>query len=401
MKLYADSALVALACEDTFYVLRFSRDAYDAALSAGEVEDDGVEAAFEVVCDQNESCTSGTWVGDTFLYTTSTHRLSYLVGDKTYPVAPFDQAMYLLGYLARDGRVYLCDRDLNVISYQLSLSVVEFQTLVLRDELEAALGMLPDIPTEQKAKIARFLEDMGYKEEALDISTDAEHRFDLALSLGKLDIALELAKLRDEEHKWRVVGDAALSAFDAKLAEECFWNAKDLGSLLLLYSATSDREGLRKLANRAAEASAFNVQFECLWLLADVPGCVDLLRSTGRDAEAVMFAKTYKPSLVPGAVKGWKETLEKNGKGRVSRTIGVPPGTDGLEADEDLFPEWEEWLTLEREGGTAKLVDVDAAGDDEGVADSQAAAVAAGDVDVEDGEEDGAEAEEAEEEEED
>lgn len=47
--------LVALACDDTFYVLRFSRDAYLSAVQNGEVEDDGVEAAFDVVTDINET----------------------------------------------------------------------------------------------------------------------------------------------------------------------------------------------------------------------------------------------------------------------------------------------------------------------------------------------------------
>ena len=45
---------MTLACEDTFYVLRFSREDYVAALQAGEVDEDGVEAAFEVVTDVNE-----------------------------------------------------------------------------------------------------------------------------------------------------------------------------------------------------------------------------------------------------------------------------------------------------------------------------------------------------------
>jgi len=46
---------VTLACDDTFYVLRFSRESYVAALQAGEVEDDGVESAFEVITDINET----------------------------------------------------------------------------------------------------------------------------------------------------------------------------------------------------------------------------------------------------------------------------------------------------------------------------------------------------------
>ncbi len=78
----------------------------------------------------------------------------------------------------------------------------------------------------------------------------------------------------------------------------------------------------------------------------------------------MLFAQTYKPSLAPVCVKAWKESLEKEGKGRVSRVIGVPPGTEGLEADEDLFPEWEEYLKLEAEGGV-KLVDVEGDGGEE------------------------------------
>lgn len=45
---------MTLACEDSFYVLRFSRENYVAAVQAGEVEDDGVESAFEVITDINE-----------------------------------------------------------------------------------------------------------------------------------------------------------------------------------------------------------------------------------------------------------------------------------------------------------------------------------------------------------
>jgi len=47
--------LVSLVCEDAFYILRFSRESYLAAVQAGQVEDDGVEAAFEVITDINEA----------------------------------------------------------------------------------------------------------------------------------------------------------------------------------------------------------------------------------------------------------------------------------------------------------------------------------------------------------
>ena len=46
--------LVCLACEDTFYVLRYSREQYIAALQAGTLDEDGAEDAFEVICEINE-----------------------------------------------------------------------------------------------------------------------------------------------------------------------------------------------------------------------------------------------------------------------------------------------------------------------------------------------------------
>lgn len=318
------------------------------ALQAGQVEDDGVESAFEVVTDINESVRTGQWVGDCFIYTNSTNRLNYLVGDQTYTVSHFDQPMYLLGYLPRDGRAYIADKDVSVTSFALSLRVVEYQTLVLRGDLDTAAELLEDIPADQKNKIARFLEGQGYKEMALEVATDAEHRFDLALGLNKLAIALEIAKEAKAEHRWKTVGDAALAAWDMVLAEECFVNAKDLGSLLLVYTATGNAAGLRDLANQADEAAAFNITFSCLWQSGDIDGCIEILLKTGKTAEAVLFSQTYKPSRCRDVVGQWKEGLEKNGKAKLSRTIGVPPSSG--EGDEELFPEWDEWLRLEEEG---------------------------------------------------
>jgi coatomer subunit beta' len=301
-----------------------------------------------VVTDINESVRTGQWVGDCFIYTNSTNRLNYLVGDQTYTVSHFDQPMYLLGYLPRDGKVYVADKDVNVVSYALSLSVVEYQTLVLRGDLDAAAEILVDIPDDQKNKIARFLEGQGQKDLALEVATDPEHRFDLALALGNLPIALEIAREADVEHRWKTVGDAALTGWDIALAEECFTHAKDLSSLLLLYTSTSNGQGLRQLIVQAEAAGLHNIAFSCLWQLADVDGCIDLLLRTGRTAEAVLLTQTYKPSR-SGVVKLWKESLEKEGKGKVAKIIGVPPGEEG--ADDDLFPEWDEYLRLEKEGG--------------------------------------------------
>lgn len=293
------------------------------------------------------SIRSAEWLGDVLIYTNGTNRLNYLVGDQTYTVAHFDKPMYILGYLQRDSRVYLTDKDLAVTSFALSLPVLEYQTLVLREDMETAAELLPSIPQDQLNKIARFLEGQGHKELALEVATDPEHKFDLALSLNQLEIALQLARKADVDHKWKTLGDAGLAAWDLPLATECFVNAKDLGSLLLLYTSTSDRDGLAKLAEQAVEAGAHNVAFSSRWSLGDVPGCIDVLVKTDRLAEAVLFAQTYQPSLAPELAQKWKASLEKNKKGRVAKALGVPG------EDDELFPEWEKWLKLEKDGPAA------------------------------------------------
>jgi coatomer subunit beta' len=52
--------------------------------------------------------------------------------------------------------------------------VLQYETLILRNETEAAAEVLQDVPEDQMNKIARFLEGQGYKEQALEVATDPE-----------------------------------------------------------------------------------------------------------------------------------------------------------------------------------------------------------------------------------
>lgn len=48
-------SLVAIIADDSFYILRFDRDAYNTRLEEGEeITDEGVEEAFEVVAEITE-----------------------------------------------------------------------------------------------------------------------------------------------------------------------------------------------------------------------------------------------------------------------------------------------------------------------------------------------------------
>jgi coatomer subunit beta' len=69
--------------------------------------------------------------------------------------------MYLLGYIPAHNRVYLADKDVKVYSYSLSLDLIEYQSAILRGDMDTAEEILPSIPKEQRNKVARFLESRG------------------------------------------------------------------------------------------------------------------------------------------------------------------------------------------------------------------------------------------------
>ncbi|KAH8092503.1 coatomer beta [Cristinia sonorae] len=353
-------SLVAICAEDSYYVLRFDRDAYQAKLDEGaEITDEGVEEAFDLVAEIPESVKTAKWIGDCFIYTTGANRLNYFVGSESYTITPFDSPLYLLGYMPAHNRVYLADKDVKVYSYTLSLSVVEYQTAVLRGDMDAAQEILPTVPKEQRNKIATFLEGRGLKELALEITTDPDHKFDLSLQLDDLDAAVEIARTVPEleaEIKWKAIGDRALTVWRFDLARESFERAGDLSALMLLLLATGDREGLTKLAATAEQKGQNNLAFATLLQLGDPNACVDLLIKTQRAPEAAMFARTYAPTKVQDAVDAWHEDLKSKGRPKIAATIADP------RQNPELFEEgWDDALARDKATEripSAPLVDV-------------------------------------------
>lgn len=336
--------LLTVACDDIFYVLKFNYDIYVNAIETGKISPvDGIEDAFEVIADVSENVKSGKWVGDCFIYSNSMNRVNYLVGNQVYTISHFDSNVYVLGYIPRDGKLYFVDKDIHIIPYELSLSVVEYQTLILRGDIDAAAELLPNISHNQMTKIARFLDGQGYKDLALEITTDLEQRFELAIQLCKLDIAVEVAHKMNSEFKWKNLGNASLLNWDLCLAEECYIKAKDYESLLLLYSSFGNIEKMKTLAKNAMESGQNNIAFICLLQIQDIDGCIDIFLNTKRFPEACLFARTYAPSQIERLLKLWKAHLEQKDKHKLADLIITSTESN------DFFPDLEKTLDLEKE----------------------------------------------------
>ncbi len=297
---------VAIASEDVYFVLRFDK-AVAAAAMAGSgtaaLTDEGVEAAFELAHEVAERVRSATWVGDCFLYTTAANRLVYYVGGEIVTLAHLDRRQYVLGYLAREGRLFTMDKAGAITPYSLALPVLEYQTAVVRRDFASANAILPSVPKDRLAGIAKFLEGQGFKEQAFNVTDDPDMKFDLALQLGKLPEARALLAASagaeaggesagdagETAGKWRQLLDLALARSDIALAEECASAAGDLAALLLLYSSTGNVEGLAALADRAVSTGRHNIALLARHSMGDAAGVAAVLDAAGRGVEAEMM----------------------------------------------------------------------------------------------------------------
>lgn len=310
--------LVVLACDSSFYVLRYNKDIVVQAFATGtNTPEEGVDGAFDLLHEIPEKVGTGSWVGDCFLYTNAGGRLNYYVGGEVMTLAHLEQKMYMLGYLPRENLVFLMDKMKNVYSYTVSLVMLEYQTAVVRRDFETANAILPKIPQDQMDYVARFLESQGFKEEALALSTDPDQKFDLAVQLAKLDVARDIMLQEidqkdmstETQHKWKQLGDLALNDFQFSLAEDCAIRADDFSLLLILYSSRGDAAGLERLARLTSEKRRYNIAFICWLLLNRLTECVEVLKETKRFPEAAFFSRSYCPSKIEVVMDKWREDL--------------------------------------------------------------------------------------------
>lgn len=326
--------LVCITTEESFFILKYSQEAVEAARSSGSKEDiteDGIEDAFEVIGEIEEVVKTGIWVGDCFIYTNSVNRLNYYVGGEIVTVAHLDRMMYLLGYIPKDNRLYLGDKELNIISFSLLLSVLEYQTAVMRRDFETADKVLPTIPREHRTRVAHFLEKQGFKSQAMAVTFDPEHKFELALQLGDLKTAYEIAKETESEQKWKQLAELAINKCEFGLAQECLHHAQDFGGLLLLASSAGNVGMVAKLAQTAEQSGQNNVAFLSYFSLGRLEECLEVLINTGRLPEAAFFARTYLPSQVSRVVQLWRENLGSVNN-KAANSLADP------EEYENLFP---------------------------------------------------------------
>lgn len=307
-----NNQLFCITTEENFFVLEYQPDVVQIAKEQGvEDNEDGYEDAFDVIADISETVKSGVWVCDCFVYTNSDDKLNYYVGGEVITIAHLERPMYLLGYLQKENRVYLADKELNVISYSLPLSLLNYETAVMRGEMDRADELLQEVPETHYTRIAIFLEKQGDKERALKITRDPGHKFDLALGLKNLEISYQLAEAEESDSKRKQVADLAIAECNFDLAAKCMKKVKDSAGLLLLASATNDKSVFQELAELAKNNDQTSVAFIANFVLGNKKAALDsIVKNESTVAHAALMAKTSKDlDLTSEMVARWKDYI--------------------------------------------------------------------------------------------
>merc|ERR1719393_1148609 len=181
----------------------------------------------------------------------------------------------------------------------------------MRRDFDTADRVLPTVPKEQRTRVAHFLEKQGFKKQALAVTSDPEHKFELAIQLGDLECGYSLAKESGSEQKWKQLAELATSQAKFDLAQQCLHEAQDHGGLLLLATAAGNADMVGKLGASAEEAGKNNVSFLSYFLLGDLEKCLEILIASNRIPEAAFFARTYLPSEISRVVALWRVQLGK------------------------------------------------------------------------------------------
>jgi coatomer subunit beta' len=229
--------------------------------------------------------------------------------------------------------------------------VTEYQSAIAAQDFDKASEIERTIDVKYYDKLARFLDQIELKEEAFRLSQDADHKFDLAIQLNRIEEAFEIAKKEKSSLKWKQIGDLALISGKIDLSIECLEACDDLSGLLLIYTSLGLKDRLKHLAKRAEDLTKTNIAFACYFTLCDLEKCIDILVKAKRIPEAAFFAKTYCPSKIDSLVELWKTDLQKShpvASQKIANPLEYPEQFQDLE----LCKKLEEFIYPQREGAS-------------------------------------------------
>lgn len=83
-----------------------------------------------------------------------------------------------------------CHGQCNLFAYSLDHTYLDYQCAVVLQDFDLANSLLSSVSPTRYNDLARFLDEQGFTEGAMQLASDKELCFDFALKLGDVDVRL-------------------------------------------------------------------------------------------------------------------------------------------------------------------------------------------------------------------
>ena len=247
---------------------------------------------------------SGVWGtcgnASIFVYTTLNHVKYALANGDQGIIRTLDVPVYLTALVTKEPRsqvhgqaqLHCIDREGLARVIVIDLTECHFKIALAKKQYKEVMRMVKHSRLCGRAIIA-YLTSKGYPEVALHFVTDETTRFNLAISCGSLQVALNSAYELNESACWTRLGIAALAQGNIQIVEMAYQRNKDFEKLAFLYLLTGNRAKLGKMMKIAELREDVMGRFHTALYLGDIQERILILESVGQYALAYLAAKKH------------------------------------------------------------------------------------------------------------
>lgn len=238
------------------------------------------------------------------LYSTLNHIKYTLLNGDNGIIKTLENTLYITKIVQR--QVYCLNRSGEVEVITIDPTEYRFKKSLVNKNFNEVLRIIKNSNLVGQNIIA-YLQKKGYPEVALQFVQDPETRFELALECSNLQVALEQAKILNNNTIWEKLGDEALNQGNFEVVEFVYQQLHLFDKLSFLYTYKGDKERLSKMSTIAEHRGDYSALVQNTLYNNDIKKRCEVYIQGGMLPLAYVLAKSN------GLVELAKQILEEAG----------------------------------------------------------------------------------------
>ncbi|KAK6200461.1 coatomer WD associated region-domain-containing protein [Scheffersomyces amazonensis] len=223
------------------------------------------------------------------LYSTLNHIKYTLLNGDNGIIKTLENTLYITKVSQK--QVYCLNRSGNVEVITIDPTEYRFKKSLVNKNFNEVLRIIKNSNLVGQNIIA-YLQKKGYPEVALQFVEDPETRFELALECSNLQVALEQAKILNNNIIWEKLGEEALNQGNLEIVELVYQQLHLFEKLSFLYLYKGDKERLGKMSTVAEHRGDISSLIQNTLYSNDVQKRIQVFIQSGAYQLAYVLAKS-------------------------------------------------------------------------------------------------------------